>query len=148
MKKVLLILIITVIFIAFFIGKNYTVRSEDKILRIANRTIYLETAESDQKRTQGLSGRASLDKNRGLLFVFPNSQVYAFWMKDMNFPLDIIWLSENKVIDLTENVPAPTDKDLTNLTLYQPREPVNEVIELNAGMVKELGIKIGDILKY
>ena len=77
-----------------------------------------------------------------------NSQIYNFWMKDMNFPLDFLWLNEKKVIDLTENVPAPIDKDLTNLTLYQPSEPVNEVIELNAGMVKELGIKIGDTLKY
>ena len=148
MKKVLLLLFITVVLIIIFVGKNFVSKNSDRILRVDDRTIYLEVADSDKERTQGLSGRASLDKTRGLLFVFTNSQIYNFWMKDMNFPLDFLWLNEKKVIDLTENVPAPIDKDLTNLTLYQPSEPVNEVIELNAGMVKELGIKIGDTLKY
>ena len=148
MKKVLLLLFITVVLIIIFVGKNFVSKNSDRILRVDDRTIYLEVADSDKERTQGLSGRASLDKTRGLLFVFPNTQIYSFWMKDMNFPLDFIWLNEKKVIDLTENAPVPIDKDLSNLTLYQPREKANEVIELNAGLVKELGIKNGDTLKY
>ena len=148
MKKVLLLLFIIGVLITVFVGKNFVSKNDDRILRIGDRTIYLEVADSEIERTQGLSGRASLYKNRGLIFVFPNSQIYNFWMKDMNFPLDFIWLNEKKVIDLTENVPVPINKDLSNLTLYQPRDKANEVIELNAGTVKELGIKIGDTLKY
>jgi uncharacterized membrane protein (UPF0127 family) len=65
-------------------------------------------------------------------------------MKGMNFPLDFIWIRENKVVDITENAPAETK---TIPSIYKPKEPVDMVLEVNAGVVKKDKIKIGDIIE-
>jgi len=111
-------------------------------------TIYLEIADDGSERSLGLSGRDKLATDGGMIFRLPHPQIPTFWMSGVKFPLDIIWIRDKVVIDLTPNIPAPKDSDETKLQFYQPREPVDEVIELNAGMVEKLGITIGDRLNY
>lgn len=62
---------------------------------------------TDAEKERGLGGRESLASNTGMFFIFDHSDIYPFWMKDMKFPIDIIWLDENLyVVDVEINVPA------------------------------------------
>ena len=109
---------------------------------INNIAIPIEIADTPAKRTQGLSGVVSLPENNGMLFVFDESHIPAFWMYDMNFALDFIWIHNNTVVDITENVPPPApNATKQQLPTYSPNAPVNMVLELNAGWVARNGGK-------
>ncbi|EKD25527.1 MAG: hypothetical protein ACD_80C00031G0001 [uncultured bacterium (gcode 4)] len=115
-----------------------------KPIFINNQRINVEIADTDSLRSKGLSGRKSLDQNAGMLFIFPKTAIYSFWMKEMNFPLDIIWINGETIEDITENIPNTKYKELSELPLYSPKVPVDKVLEVNSGTVKLLNIKIGD----
>ena len=104
--------------------------------------IKVEIADSSKERSQGLSNRDSLDQNHGLLFIYENKAKHQYWMKDMRFSLDFIWIDDNEIVDITENV-TPEDPPKSD---YFAKTPVNRVLEVNAGFVKEHNIKIGDRL--
>lgn len=108
---------------------------------IGNKTYILEIADTLNKKGNGLSGRESLPKNQGMLFTFKNSTYHGFWMKDMNFALDFIWVQDNKVVDITENV-------MMGLEPFSGRSKHDKVIELNAGQIKESQIRIGDSVYF
>ena len=79
-----------------------------------------------------------------MLFVFKEEGYYPFWMKDMKFPLDIIWINDSKVIDITYG--AQTEGS-TPTNIYRPNNPVKYVLEVNAGFALENNIRIGDPVK-
>ena len=83
-----------------------------------------------------------------MIFIMPAAGTYAFWMKDMQFPLDIIWLREGKIIDIASRVPpvAPGTPD-EQMPRYAARLPIDAVVEVVAGTVDRLGVKIGDEVK-
>lgn len=116
-------------------------------LMIGEQTLSIEIARTQAEMEQGLSGRQTMTDNEGMLFDFSadKSARYApaFWMKDMKFPLDFIWIANDKVIGITADAPAPTSTQL-NLPLYPPPAPVNQVLEVNAGWSAAHKIKTGD----
>src|SRR3989338_5042145 len=67
-------------------------------IRISNVKIKAELADTPEKRALGLSGRETLGNDEGMLFVFDEPNTRQFWMKNMNFALDIIWIDENKKV--------------------------------------------------
>ena len=71
---------------------------EQKNLQIGERIIKVDISDTDCKRELGLSGRKNLLEDVGMLFVFNKEGNYPFWMKEMNFPIDIIWIDENFII--------------------------------------------------
>ena len=116
-----------------------------------------EVADTNILRAWGLSDRSSLCKACGMLFVFPENGYYGFWMKDMNFDLDIIFLDENKkIVDIYANVSK--DSYLRNTIdnpnrergsrVYKNTTPAKYVIEINAGQSKIYGLKVGDVLQW
>ena len=105
-------------------------------LTVAGTTLPVEVADDALERSRGLSGRASLQSNTGMLFLFEEPQLVSFWMKDMNFALDFLWIRDGVVVDITEHVPAPTEDDLPT---YAPNQPVDMVLEVNAGWVASQG---------
>jgi uncharacterized protein len=114
-------------------------------ISFSNIKIVTEIAQTAEKRELGLSYRTTLDKNAGMLFVFENPNIPFFWMKDMNFPLDIIWIKDNKVIDIDKNVPIPKENTpLNQLPKYSPSGMVNYALEVNAGFADKNKIKVGD----
>lgn len=115
-------------------------------LRINNHIFTYEIAITDEKRQKGLSGRKSLPQNHGMLFVFQDKGYHPFWMKGMKFPLDFIWIDDNTVVDLTENVPPP--KEGEEPAHVVPKALVNRVFEVRAGTIKDLNIQIGDRVEY
>lgn len=110
-----------------------------KTVQIGGVAIRAELATTPAEQTQGLSGRTSLTSGTGMLFVFGHPSNWGIWMKDMNFPIDVLWITDDfKISDIVENMsPAsyPTD--------YMPHMPVRYVLEIPAGTVKKYGIVVG-----
>lgn len=103
----------------------------------------LEIADTPGKRIRGLSGRDNLDKNAGLLFIYDQPEVYGIWMKDMNFPIDVIWLDEDyRVVDIAQDVRSDSFP-----TIFEPSKPALYILEVNTGFVIQNQIKIGDRLE-
>jgi uncharacterized membrane protein (UPF0127 family) len=118
-----------------------------KTVTIRATSISAEIADDDKERQSGLSWRTSLGKNDGMLFVFEEKNYYSVWMYGMGFPLDLIWINDNKVVYINENVPNPSDPFSTNIPSYSPDVKINYFLEVNAGFVKNHGIKVGDSFK-
>jgi uncharacterized protein len=118
----------------------------DGILTLAGKTLSIELADTAAKQSRGLSGREGIDEDKGMLFVFQQPGRPLFWMKDMKFSIDIIWINDNKVVDITQNVPTQPGADTTELKNYQPKEETNLVLEVSDGWVARNGLKIGDII--
>lgn len=146
MEKPLLILCL-LIFLWFGWGKLWPKRGVSltpipKTITLGSTSLSVEVAADNSAITQGLSGREKLADNTGLLFIFPVPGYYPFWMKDMRFPIDIIWIgADKKVVGFSENL-SPESYPKT----FAPPSPVQYVLEVNAGWVKERGIVIGDFL--
>lgn len=113
-----------------------------KVIRINQTELQVEIVETPQEIAQGLSGRKNLCENCGLLFEFADYQVRHFWMKEMQFPLDIIWVKDEVIAGIAENVPI---FDLNGqISRVQSSEQVNKVLEVNAGWAENHSIKTGD----
>lgn len=110
-------------------------------LTINNLRIPVEVVDTPEKRTLGLSYRESLASDSGMLFVMPGRRVSSFWMKEMRFPLDIIWIDGDKIVNLSQDLPpgGPQPKNS-----YSSLYPVDQVLEVNAGFAEKNGIKVGD----
>src|SRR3989344_6539540 len=94
----ILVVIIVVLAIAASYAKPFFVDAGKKILTIGNHTFEVDIADNALTRAQGLSGRSSLGEREGLFFLFSSAGNYGFWMKGMNFPIDIVWLNGHKII--------------------------------------------------
>jgi uncharacterized membrane protein (UPF0127 family) len=114
---------------------------------INGHTITVEVAVTESEKQKGLGDRDMLALDSGILFVYQNRDRYGFWMKGMRFPLDYIWVSGNTVVDLSADIPAPATPDEQPVEL-SPVEPVDKVLEVNAGTIKRLGIQTGDIVRF
>lgn len=114
---------------------------------INNHTFNLIVAKSAREKEIGLSDRKDLPKDQGMLFPFDKEGYYGFWMKNMQFPIDIIYIKKGKIVTIFENVKPPKDTG-GKLIVYQSTETADTVLEINAGLVKEYEIKVGNEIKY
>lgn len=113
---------------------------KDAYLVINEKNINIEIADSHNKRREGLSGRDSLNDDEGLFFKFEDVDYHGIWMKDMNFPIDIIWLSNTlQVIHIEENVDPSTYPDS-----FVPSKPAKYVLEVKSGFVKSNFVALKD----
>ena len=83
-------------------------------------------------------------KNNPLSFEKPD--FYPFWMRNMQFPIDIFFIHNNRIVTLFENVQPPTPQT-GDIPLYKPDEPASAVIETSAGLAKKYNLKVGDEIK-
>jgi hypothetical protein len=114
-------------------------------VRIGSGIYSLWLADTDTARFQGLSNIEKIHLNGGLLMAFDSDRAHGIWMKDMNFPLDLIWLDSNKkVVYIVKNAPPESPAR----TVYTPKEPALYVLELPAGSVQKAGIKTGDTAAF
>lgn len=142
-----ILIFIAVLFIIFYFLVTRTKQTNLTQVKIGNITIAVEIADSPQKREKGLSDRASLASNHGMLFVFPENGRFSFWMKGMSFPLDFIWINDNRIVEITEAVKPPQGNLKENLPVLTPQEDINMVLEVNSGFVRQKNLKIGDRLE-
>ena len=110
-------------------------------VKINGQIIKVLIADEPAELTQGLSDRPYLEADQGMLFVFPDSQVRSFWMKNMHFPLDIIWIDDNNIINISQNLPPEGEQPQNH---YSSVLPVNYVLEVIAGFAAENEIVVGD----
>jgi uncharacterized protein len=109
-----------------------------------SKKLQLEIVNTPQSIEQGLSGRDEIGAD-GMLFIFDQSKIPQFWMKEMKFDLDLVWIRELIVVEITENVTAPDlNTPLSQLTTYTPKQPVDMVLEVEVGKAKEWGLMVGD----
>ena len=111
---------------------------------INDNLIELEVAKTPEQQQIGLMYRQSLDKNRGMIFVFQELRPLRFWMKNVDISLDMIFLIDGRVRAVLSNVPPCT---VDPCPTYGPDSLANQVIELRGGRAKELGIEAGDQLE-
>jgi len=104
--------------------------------------IQVEVVSTDTARERGLSNRDSIAEDQGMLFLFDVPGLYPFWMKDMRFSIDLIWIQGDVVSGLIQNMP-PENPPVTN---YRPKTPVDKVLELKSGAISAMNLKIGDKL--
>ena len=113
-------------------------------LQVGKQTLTVEVANSPSSITQGLSGRLEIGSD-GLLFIFDQPRTPQFWMREMRFDLDLVWIAGGKIVGLTENVPRPLPNiDLAELPRYSPDQPAEMVLEVTAGTVQEKAWKVGE----
>ncbi|KKU04073.1 MAG: hypothetical protein UX88_C0003G0009 [Candidatus Woesebacteria bacterium GW2011_GWC2_47_16] len=150
MKKVILLLVATAIFIAAVGILTQKDRfPEVKEVKINNLSLWVEIADSEEERAKGLSGRKKLEEDGGMLFVFENKNVFpSFWMKEMLIPIDIIWINDGVVVKIDKGVEPEPGKGISELTLYYPTEPIDYVLEVNAGFSDGNGIKLSDQVNF
>lgn len=119
--------------------------SNTKVITVNSSKINVEIASDKESRTKGLSGRSTLGESNGMLFVFESKDVTPiFWMKDMEIPLDIIWINDGKVVKIDKNIQAPKNGTPDNqLATYSPGQPIDYVLEVNSGFSDKNNIQVG-----
>ena len=146
--------IILLILLLPFLGLHFYAKSQDVSIRelfaiktpiaiVGEIPMTVEIVSTPEARVAGLSGRQNIGNYDGMLFVFDKDDTYAFWMKDMKFSIDIIWLAVNgTVVDLAENVSPSTYPQS-----FRPKVPARFVLEVPAGFAREYMVRVGDVAK-
>ena len=136
--KVLIFIISAAIFEFLFFGQE-----ADNLVCFGMHCFSVEIADTNAKRERGLMFRASLEKNKGMLFVFEKEGDYPFWMKNTLIPLDIIWINkDNKVVFISDET-KPCEEEYSCPSI-NPDKNAKYVLELNGGSAKKIGLQTGD----
>jgi uncharacterized membrane protein (UPF0127 family) len=118
--------------------------SSSVTIHTKNDNIEVEIASTSEAREHGLSDRTSLAQDHGMLFIFPTSGSYAFWMKDMHFPLDIVWIdADKKVVGISSDISPSTYPNI-----FSPPSDILYVLELNAGQAQRYGLAVGKRIAF
>lgn len=116
----------------------------DSMLRVGDSELAVIVADEPDELRTGLGSRDVLPADTAMLFIFPRVGRYGIWMKDMRFPIDIVWLDENKnVVDVRERIAPETYPEV-----FYPSGESRYVLEFASGSVQELGIHIGTEIIY
>jgi len=107
-------------------------------VRVGMQVIRAEVADTFEARARGLSGRRQLPEGHGMLFVYARAARHGFWMPDMHFDLDIVWIRDGRIVDVTADIPHEPPAD-GELPVYRPDEPASLVLEVPAGTAARHG---------
>ena len=120
------------------------------LVKVGDTDFLVELALTAEQQIQGLSGREVIGPGAGMLFVYEHESRYTFWMKEMRFPIDIVWIGADcKVVDVTLEAPPPEPgQSLDQLPRYSPDTPAQYVLEINAGESAAGGINPGDPVEF
>ena len=122
----------------------------DMTITMPNGVLVAEVVDTPASRELGLSGRSSMRDNEGMMFVFDHPGRYGFWMKDMLFPLDIVWINQNGVVVHIERNLSPVSYRVlprTNPETFINTPDASYVLEVNAGRADEYGLYLGSKVK-
>ena len=116
-------------------------------IRIDTIPLEAEVVKTPQEQQMGLGNRFSLPSGQGMLFLYDHPGVRIFWMKRMNFPIDIIWIRKGRIVFIQENIPPPEpDTPDTQLERYGQGVLADMVLEVPAGFVRNHGISFNSNL--
>ena len=119
----------------------------EELIWIVNeaKTIKLEISDDFNERKIGLMNKESLDRDKGMIFIYDKLEPVNIWMYNTYIPLDIIFLKKNQIRKITPNAfPCLT----LPCKIYPSSEPIDMIIEINAGLAREMNLKVGDVLTF
>jgi uncharacterized membrane protein (UPF0127 family) len=149
--QIVLLLVIFIIFVVLrFVSP--TAKPRDKAMTVPSGAVAMVgsvripvmVANTPELAYQGLSDRQNLGEYGGMLFMFPTAALRTFVMRRMLFPLDIVWITDGAITDISAHLPLEPGVTEQNLIKYAGREPVTMVLEVASGTVERMGWKIGD----
>lgn len=140
---VIIFLVIGFILIKNNFSKNLVI-NQISYVKIAGKNVKVDLALTSKDQEQGLSGREILKEDEGMLFVFDHLDKYSFWMKDMNFPLDIIWINNDLQVVYIEKNAKPESYPKT----FTPTQNTRYVLEVNALFSEKNNLKVGDPVEF
>lgn len=111
-------------------------------LKIKDEVLTVEISADAFTRSRGLSGRESLCENCAMVFIFGQESKHSFWMKDMNFPLDILYINGDEIVEIFKNVPVLDE--MNEIKEVFPNKKADKVLELNAGWCDAHDVEVGD----
>lgn len=147
MKRVCITLLVatsTIIFLVAIRDQHTCAFSAESVLQIGSNTLLLQKAETESARNIGLSSRDCLSDNQAMLFVFSYNAQHRFWMKNMRFSIDIVWLDDKKQIVHIEKQVSPD----TYPKIFIPTKDARYVLEMTAGRADSLQLSIGQQLSW
>lgn len=115
-----------------------------KYVKLGGQIVRVDLALTDSERAQGLSGRLGLAENEGMLFIFAYPGRYNFWMKDMNFPIDIIWISKDKKIIYIKKDARPE----LYPEMYGPEDEAKYILEVVSGFSEKNNLQVGGGVEF
>lgn len=113
--------------------------AQTKTVLLKNIPIEVTVVETQAERRQGLSGKDGLKEYEGMFFIFDKPDRYGFWMKEMKFSIDIVWIKDGSVVDIKKSV-----SPITYPEIFYPQEAANMVIELSSGFCDTHNVSVGD----
>ncbi|MBI2621925.1 MAG: DUF192 domain-containing protein [Candidatus Levybacteria bacterium] len=129
-----------ILLVLFILSKQTT-----KVL-VNDQSFSVSVAKTEKEKQIGLSKTTEINENQGMLFIFDEPDYYSFWMKDMKFPIDIIYINGDKIVTVIDNAKPPVNGDGV-LEVYQPEDQSDKVLEISAGLAKKYNIKKGTTIK-
>ncbi len=141
MKKLIIFAVFALVAFTLWYYRQHPLSTR---VKIRDHVFLVDVAVTPEDKERGLAYRDFLASDRGMLFIYDHKGQYDFWMKGMRFPLDFVWLDDKRVVDITANVPVAANG---TLPAYHPKVPVNQVLEVPAGTIENIGITIGDTLE-
>lgn len=145
-----LLMIFLIIFFASFLGlkiwQNFFWPKADLYLKGKHLTVLVANNRGHQYK--GLGGRNDLGKYDGMLFVYGEKRRLGVVMRNMRFPIDVVWFNDGEVVDIAPNLQMEPGVAEEDLRLYRPRMDANVFLELPAGWVKAYDLEIGDKFEF
>jgi len=151
MRNTIILFLLLIVFGLAWLTFSANVGKEKRdlsVLRVGEQSLGVEIADSAEEWSQGLSGREQLAEDEGMLFVFDDQVRRSFWMRQMRFSLDMMFIRNGRVSELFPRVPAPGEGQDGREIRIQSQEPADWVLEVNSGWAQEHGIKVGDEVTY
>ncbi len=127
------------LFLLFTLITPYT----DRLSLVGGSLLFIQIRDTQPEWSRGLSGRTDLCKYCGMLFIFPVASERGFWMKDMLFSIDMVWLKGGSIVHIEENVSHKTPEKV-----YKPPVFVDAVLELPSGGAARRSLDIGDTIRF
>lgn len=150
-RRVLAVLMAALIagwYIQYFTGEVLCEINRDlgqTTISAKGRNVTAEVVRDEAEKAKGLSDRKCLGEGKGMLFAYDTTGDFCFWMKDMNFPIDMLWINDDKTIVTVEPRVSP---DTYPAKTFCPDRPAQYVLELNAGVAEDSGWGVGTKLKF
>lgn len=150
MKKhffgVFLLLLAVVVLLYVFVFARVAETSQalevKSLLFSTGQQLAVEIADELSEQVQGLAFRQSLEEGKGMLFTYDAKDERMFWMKDMRFDIDIVWIVDGAIVGIESDIPAPKSSNQTPEIYVSPTE-VDMVLEVPAGYMHKQGIEVG-----
>ena len=146
MNKVLLVGVLAILVAVAGLVYLYLEPEGTATITFAGQSLTVDLAKTSSQQELGLGGRPSMTEDHGMLFVFGSASRWGFWMKGMEFPLDIVWFGANRsVIYFVQDLQPCTPVDCQ--TYYPPGNALY-VLEVNAGFVALHNVTVGETFSY